>query len=128
MARRDYLECKISAHGYHNDEDILTVQDDDYGIRQKCRCGTEIAIRKTPKGQLVDNDIFMEFHMKDYLQSGSKEFRRVYGIEQEIQNAKIREQKKRSKQEKQDLKLELEEKRKFYTPETYKKNKAKGIW
>jgi len=117
-----FITCTKSNHGYHNDKDIITYQDDNYGIHQKCKCGTEIRIKKDPEGRLLDDQVYFDFHKKDYLQTGTKEFRRVYGIERETENNKLREKKRITTKEKQDLKAELKAKRKHYAPEYYKKH------
>jgi len=75
--------------GYH--DEYLVIEDNDINFQEVCiTCSERFRTRKTEHGQLIDNNEYIDFHAKDYLQSGTREFRRVYGIEQELKNYKRR--------------------------------------
>ena len=99
-------DCR-SRTGFH--EHIKTVQDNWYGIHEQCTlCKAEIKVRKGPTGQLLDNELYVDFHEADFVQTGSQEFIDVYGKQQNkdnIENVKnIREKKHEAALWDEDLK------------------------
>lgn len=99
-------QCK-SKDGYH---DVLTRQDDSYGIWEECTvCGDQIKIRKDPAGRLLDNETYYDFHQKDFLSAGTEAFERVYGKQKAQENIDFRIAQAKKKEEERLWKEDLQD-------------------